>query len=377
VCCCSSSSKNAPPAPPGGCTNAGGAVATCPNAVKVVIQLSQPVACPGHPLQLTAVGTPSGGTYAWTVSKAELVDSAGNAASTGDTLFLRGFKADDATGKIPEQTANVSVTYTHPNGTANDAKPVKIHKIDFVVTDTTITAGVVQAHEHAGDVTLGGNELGVDIMVTDPKVKINLDASCPRKADCAKNHRVGWLQTVISVDRRSRYTHTLVQTTKSQAFPLRDGDPFAGPSPHPFYDAAPDFTADGDTKTAHHFDSPSWPAAWIDSRPGAAAPPPAKNRKLRSMNFQIGFHAWLVVQNKEWSTHDLPGSFAYQKNFDWSAHLDVAVDTTKAVGSRCAPPSAPPTISAMANGKGGNSPSLMQKCSNELNQTAVTAAPGI
>jgi len=376
VCCCSSSSQNPPPAPPAGCTNAGGAVANCPNAVKVVIQLSQPVACPGHPLQLTAVGTPSGGTYAWTVSGAELVDSAGSPTSTGDTLFLRGFKADDATGKIPEKTANVSVTYTHPNGTANDSKPVKIHKIDFVVTDTAITKGVTQANEDAGGVMLN-NAPGVDTMVTDPKVKINLDPSCPRKADCAKNHRVGWLQTVISVDRRSRYTHTLVQTTKSQPFPLRDGDPFAGPSPHPFYDAAPDFTGDGDTQTAHHFDSPGLGADWIDSRPTAPAPPPAKNRKLRSMNFQIGFNAWLVVQNKEWSKHDLPGSFAYQKHFDWSAQLNVTVDTTKAVGSRCSPASAAPTVSAMANGKGGSSPSLMEKCSNELNQTAVTAAPGI
>jgi hypothetical protein len=341
-----------------------------------VIQLSQPVACPGHPLQLTAVGTPGGGTYAWTVSGAELVDGAGSPTSTGPVVYLRSFKADDATGKIPEQNATVGVTYTHPNGTATDSKAVKVHKIDFDVTDTTITAGVTQANENAGSVKLGAAP-GVDTMVTDPKVKIKLDASCPRKADCAKNHRVGWLQTLISVDRRVRYTHTLIQTTKSQPLPLRDGDPFAGPSPHPFYDAAPDFTGDNDTQTAHHFDSPSLSAAWTDPRGGAPAPPPAVNRQLRQMFFQIGFHAWLVVQNKEWSQHDLPGSFAYQKHFDWSTHLDVTVDTTQAVGSRCTPQSVAPAISAMADGKGPDSPSLMQKCSNELNQVKVSAAPGI
>ena len=369
-------SPTPPPPPATGAGPAGSAVTPCPLKVTVVIQLLLPVACPGHPFQLTAVGTPSGGTYAWTASGGELVDGFGAAASTGSTVFLRSFKADDATGKIPEQNITVSVTYTHPNGTANDSKPVKIHKIDFVVTDTNITAGVTQANEKATAVKLG-NAPGVNTMVTDPKVKINLDPSCPRKSDCAQNHRVGWLQTVISVDRRSRYTHTLVQTTKTQALPLRDGDPYAGPSPHPFYDAAPKFTGDGDTEKAHHFDSPGLGANWTDPRHAAPAPPPAVNRQLRNMYFQIGFHAWLVVQNIEWSLHDLPGSFAYQKHFDWSTHLDVAVDTTADVGSRCTPQSVVPTIGAMADGKGPESPSLIQKCSNDLNNTTTTDAPGI
>ena len=86
------------------------------------------------------------------------------------------------------------------------------------------------------------------------------------------------------------------------------------------------------------------------------------------MYFQMSFHAWLVVQNKEWSQHDLPGSLAYQKNFDWSTHLDVSVDTTNAIGSRCVPQSSTPTIGAMADGKGPNVPSLIHPCSNELNQ---------
>src|ERR1700722_4395925 len=42
----------------------GGVVKTpCPAAVKVTVAIQPfPVACPGHPLPLTAVGTPSGGT---------------------------------------------------------------------------------------------------------------------------------------------------------------------------------------------------------------------------------------------------------------------------------------------------------------------------
>jgi len=377
MCCCSSSSSSPPPAPGTGATPACASAAPCAVAVTVKIQLSQPVGCPGHPLQIDAVGTPGGGAYAWTVSGAQLVDGAGNPISAGPTVFLRGFKADDATGKIPEQTATVGVTYTHPNGSATDSKPVKIHKIDFEVTDTTITAGTTDATETGGFAQLGGQLNSTQTMVTDPKVKIKLDALCPRKTDCATNHRVGWLQTVISVDRRIRYTHTLIQTTKSQPLPLRDGDPFAGPSPHPFYDAAPDFTADNDTQTAHHFDTPGLAGNWTDPRPTAPAPPPAKNQQLRQMFFQIGFHAWLVVQNKEWSKHDVPGSFAYQKHFDWDTHLDVTVDTTQPVGSRCSPQTVVPTISAMAEGKGGASPSLMNACSNDLNVTTTTPAPGI
>src|SRR4051794_32298543 len=82
-----------------------GSTAPCPLAVTVVINLSQPIACPGHPLPITATGTPSGGTYAWTVAGAELVDGAGAAVSTGAAVNLRHFKANDTDGKIPEHSA--------------------------------------------------------------------------------------------------------------------------------------------------------------------------------------------------------------------------------------------------------------------------------
>lgn len=362
-----------PASGPGAAAPCNSAVQSCPAQVTVQINLSAAVACPGHPLEMTAVGTPSGGTYTWTSANAQIVDSAGAATKAGDTVYLRHFKADDATGKIPEHTANVSVTYTHPSGTASSSKAVKVHKIEFDVTDTAITAGVTQANESGAGVVLGAGAIAT--MVTDPKVKIKLDASCPRKTDCAKNHRVGWLQTALTNDRRVRYTHTLI--TKSYPVPVRDGDPAAGPSPFPFYDAAPDFTADADTQTVHHEDSPQTGGPWTDPRGGAPAPPPAKNRQLRKVFLKNGFAAWLVVQNKEWSAHDLTGSFAYQKNFDWSAELNVDVDTSKAVGSRCTPASNPPTISALSNGKGGRSPTLDATSGNELLTITTAAAPGI
>jgi hypothetical protein len=212
-------------------------------------------------------------------------------------------------------------------------------------------------------------------MDTRPKVKIKLDPSCPRKTDCAQNYRVGWLQTVLTNDRRVRYTHTLV--TVSVPLPVRDGNPASGPSLIPYYDNVSSFTGDGDTQTAQHRDAPGNGAAWTDARPAAPAPPPPTNRQLRKVFFQSGFRAWLAVQNLEWSAHDLVGSFAYQKNFDWSVHLDVVVDTSQPVGSRCTPTSAAPTISAMADGKGSTGPVITPTVANNAVRVSTVPAPGI
>jgi len=320
---------------------------------------------------MTAVGTPGGGTYQWTISggTAQLVDSAGSPTTTGATVYLRAFKADDGNGRIPAQTAQVQVKYTHPNGTATDSKTVPVHKIEFTVTDTTVTKGVVQANETAADVTLGFAP-GVATMSTDPKVKIKLDASCPRKVDCASNHRVGWLQAVLTHVRAIRFRHTLL--TISMPLPIRDN--IAGP--FPFYQWVTAFTGDGNTQTAHHEDSPTTGTAWTDYRVAAPAPPPAVNRQLRKIEFKEGFRAWLVVQNVEWSLHDMPGSFAYQKNFQWSLSHTVTTDTTKPVGSRCRPFSSNPKIGSISNGKGSN-PVLSAPTANGSMTQTLTPAPAI
>ena len=346
----------------------------CQETVTVAITLSASVACPGHPLEMTAVGTPGGGTYSWSVSGggAELVDGAGNSTTTGTTVYLRSFQPDHATGNIPEQTASVSVTYTHPNGTATDQETVTIHKIDFSVTNTTINAGVTQANENevAGGVRLG-NDPGVATMEIDPRIEIQLDASCPRKADCAANHQVGWLQTVLTNNRRIRYTHTLTEITV--VLPIRDQ--ITGPAP--FYEGVTPFTSDGDIKTAHHEDSPYQNATWNDPRPGATAPPPAVNRQLRQIFFSNSFHAWLVVQNIEWEAHDPDNSFVFLRNFAWSMELNVTVDTTQPVGNRCTPASNPPTIEALGTGRGAVNPVLTAPYPN-LNHTITTnPAPGL
>lgn len=373
------------PAPKPSASDAGicppGSPAPCPLTVTVVINLSQPIACPGHPLEITAVGTPSGGTYSWTVSGggAALVDSSGAPVSTGPSVNLRSFQPDDATGKIPEKTATVGVTYTHPNGTATASKTVKIHKIEFAVTNKAITSGFTDALESGGAVQLWSL---LTEMSTDPAVEIQLDASCPRQADCAANHRVGWLQTMLTDNRQARYSHTLLQVAVTT--PIRD---VWNATVFPFYSAVIPFTGDRDTQTAHHEDSPSFPGApgaqWTDPRAGLASnpppgPPPATNLQLRTISFSDSFTAWLVVQNIEWAGHHLANSFAYQGHFDWSMQLNVAVDTTKAVGSRVTPKrkkiTAPADIQA---GKGGGTPNLAVPIFNTSAVLNVNPAPGI
>lgn len=346
--------------------------------ITVTIKLGQPVACPGHPLDVTATGDPAGGTYAWTIAApaADLVDGAGAPIRTGAIVNLRGYAPDTSTGNIPAQTAAITVTYTYTNGekvTAN--QNVTIHKIDFVVTNDAITSGVIGPQETAAGVTIGPSAGNREI-VTDPKVEIQLDASCPRKAACAGNHRVGWLQTMQSSDLRIRYRDSLLTWGLVPAAPIRDA--FATAT-SPFYSTVTTFTADRDKQTAHHEDSPNLPAGWTDPRPTAPTPPPPVNGQLRLMFFNDTFTAWLVVQNVEWSAHDMNNSFSFLRNFNWSAHLDITVDTTKAVGSRCTPASA--NVVAPANpgaGKGGNSPILTAPIANSaFTLTTAAAAPPV
>jgi len=329
--------------------------------VTVTITLAQPVACPGHPLVITATGNPAGGTFAWTIAApaADLVDAAGNSVRAGDTVNLRGFQGDPATGNIPTQTATISVTYTLASGQkATASQNVTIHEIKFAVTNNTINQSPTTVVESAAvlKVTFGA----AATMSTDPQVEIQLDASCPRKADCASNHRVAWLQTVWTFVSDKRYTHTL--SHKTPAMPVRDALPGA---PFPFYDAPTVFTGDKDKETAHHEDSPGTSADWTDPRGAAPAPPPAKNRQLRQVVRTESFTAWLVVQNIEWAAHDLAGSFAFVGNFDWSMGITLAVDTSQAVGSRATPQTAAPTVPAsITTGKGGNAPNLAAPVAN-------------
>jgi len=159
--------------------------------ISVTIALDKPVACPGHPLKITATGNPSGGTFIWKVNGngSQLVSASGVAVNNGGTVNMRCLKPDNGTGSIPERKVDVEVTYTHATmGTANAKKKVTVHKIEFDVTNDAIIGGGTQAFENAGGAQLS-NSGGVATMAITPDIEIKLDATCPRKADCAKNLR--------------------------------------------------------------------------------------------------------------------------------------------------------------------------------------------
>lgn len=341
-----------------------------PPSVKIIPEAA--VACPGHIFRLQAVGSPVSGDFEWSVTGADLVDAKGKPAKKGDTVFLRSFKPDNDKASIPAQNATVSVTYLTAQGSAVANLPITIHSVEFVVTNDTVTGGRVSAggNERAAGVTLWNDPAtGLPEMKTDPEVQIKLDPTCPRKDDCATNFQVGWLQTMLTNDRRIRFARALL--TWSCPMPIRDvWDPDAQ---KPFYHEpfVMGFLKDGDKATAHHEDSPSLPAGWQDPRatsPGGA---------LRQIFFSNSFTAWLVVQCIDWAQFDVPGSFVYLRNFDWSMRLDVTVDTTKAVGNRCSPASSPVQIGAVGVGKGRTSPNLADPFFNTSQTSNIIAQPPI
>ncbi len=331
--------------------------------ISVTLALATPVACPGHPLAITATGDPAGGTYAWTIAapSADLVDGSGASTRAGNVVNLRGFQADMGTGNIAAQAVVVTVTYTYTNGqTATANSNVPIHAITFTMTNNTITSRPTTTAETSTTLSVG-DPAGPSVMYTNPSVKIQLDPSCPRKSDCAGSHRMGWLQTCLTNTCNLRYTHTFIQLTPPM--PVRDA---AAGAPQPFYNTVATFAADGDTQSVQHSDNPSISGSWTDPRPGAPAPPPPKNQQLRQASRAMSFTAWLVVQNTEWAAHDVPGSLAYIGNVGWSMSMTVTVDTSQPVNSRATPATSPPTVpGAISAGQGGSTPNLAPLTANQ------------
>jgi hypothetical protein len=335
----------------------------------VTLTLAQPVACPGHPLAITATGTPAGGNFSWTITGAagaDLVDGGGASVRTGSVVNLLGFQPDPGTGNIPAQTAVISVDYTLvPYPIATASQNVTIHAINFVVTKNVINKNQTRADIGSSSQFKIGS-VGTPTVSTDPQVQIQLDASCPRKSDCAGNHRAGWLQTVLSNTAILRYTDTKIEFN----IPIPIRDDFGNSPPPPFYLAPVLFAGDKDAKTVHHEDTPDLPGGWTDPRSGAPAKPPppdgggpappSKNLELRQASRAMTFTAWLVVQNVEWSAHDMAGSLAFLANFNWGMSLSVTVDTSKKdLKTRATPVSSNPTVpKSFSTGKGGSSPNL-------------------
>jgi hypothetical protein len=338
--------------------------------VVVRIQLSQPVGCPGHPLKVTAKGAPLGGTYHWTVSggSPQLEDAGGIPTRGGRQLYFRSFRADSATGKIPEQQHTLTVTYTHPRGTATASKRVKIHGIDFRVTQTEIARSPILVFESPTHVILWTYDLPV--IKTTPNIEIQLGHACPRKDQCAANYQVGWLQTMLSNRREIRYTNYMLDVVGST--PIRDARDNETPTPPPpFYFKVHGFLHDKQSIVVPHEDSPQFPAY-----PGAELTNPISGQ-LQSISLSHNFTAWLVVQNIEWASRRLADSFSFLGHFDWSVALS-AVTTNTPHGAHFLPDAGTPTApNNIQPGKGPSSPSLERPTFNTSSTWRRSRIPGV
>jgi hypothetical protein len=331
--------------------------------VKVAIELAQPVACPGHRLYVKAQGTPSGGTYAWTVSNGKLVDGSGKPKDTGEGLYLSSFEPDNTKGRIPELKAKVEVKYTHPDGTASDSKEVTVHSVDFDVTGLTVRRTDLEAKPSGIANSSIESKEGDPTMDVNPTVTIRL-GSCSRKSECAQSYRVGWIQDITKWEKTMRYRYHLVQLRPKEGPPIRDAVEGAE---KPFYAETYSFQKDGDWYKVNHSDTPSFGALLEDKRHTKPADSP-----LEQIGYKLDFTAWLAGQNTEVSGGDPESGLLYLRNFDWSVDCTVKVTTDPLAAPRFEPRVFTPTIGPVGTGQGARTPSFTKTTANETAEPKVT-----
>ncbi|MFH1374527.1 MAG: hypothetical protein ABII79_12100 [bacterium] len=342
------------------------------------------VACPGHPHELTANVTPDGGTCVWSIvtGGSILTKENGDALDAGSVTKVRLLGVKPGTVKVRlryskdgrRRTANISIT---------------IHKIKFTVTNFDIEKGVSAANEFQEGLIMGPRSRLHDNALTpegptfkmSAEVQISVADSCRRRDDCAKNHRVGWLQTMRENERKALYSKKLITVTV--ALPIRDAQPNDdGNYSHPPFYHGPSvkaFDNNEDTQTAAFEDSPWWP------NPGVG-PAPWTNEaygELFQITFKNRFTAWLVVQNIAWADladeygsedfneERMRESFTFLKHVNWSCGFSTSVDNSKSVGSRAATKSKEPWHRRWWTGRGRKPLKLDQDIFNKKQQTQV------
>lgn len=175
------------------------------------ISQTDTVACPGLLFPRTAVGTPAGGTYKWsivaqgpagvaqdaTVPPADLVDNNYSHKDSGNQVNLIGFRANSVIGMIPPQNVMISVEYTYTDGRKDVAQQsITVHAVNFNVSDSSLRAGAITAEDGPNGLDVANWAAGGSEIKAEATVQIKLDPSCPQPQKCAANHEVGWVQKV-------------------------------------------------------------------------------------------------------------------------------------------------------------------------------------
>jgi len=339
------------------------------------------VACPGYPHKLEAIVTPDGGTCQWSIVSGSGILTKDN----GDAIGAESVTEVRLLGVKPG-SVKVRLRYSKEGRTRTANIRITIHKIKFRVTNFVREKGVSAANEFEEGLFMGprsqkeGGVLHTEnaTFKMSADVEISVADSCLRKSDCAKNHRVGWLQTMRENERWVLYTKKTIRNIHP-IMPIRDARPDdgGGYTNPPFYHgpSVRDFTGDEDTQTAAFEDSPWWPD------PGANPAPWKTDNygRLFHITFKNRFTAWLVVQNIAWA--DLAGeygsddfneermkeSFTFLKHVNWSCGFSTTVDLNEAVGSRAATKSKEPWYRRWWTGRGNKPLKLDKPIFNEEN----------
>lgn len=351
------------------------------------------VACPGLPLKVIAVGTPEGGTYAWT-SDGEIRQ----AASQPDRVML--FQIDPG-------NVEIRVAYDVSGSTYRASKRVRVHDVHFTTVALHRFPGVLAAEARDSgllvatkrpddrepdaneqalaaelDRATGGEADEAGGYAAAARVRIDL-TGCPNPGRCADNWRVGFLQNIELGVKTSHYVDIDYSIAFAPALPAIDSHALG--ADRPFYDGrlVRRFTGHLDEQYVVMSDSPACAGPTGEPRPWDVTidndAVTIEFGALQHIRFAGRFHVWLAAENRCWRDFHLlkPESnpraiLAYVRlaDFTWSFDHTYQVDTSLALAARTN--TADIAIAQSAVATSGPAPEVLGKTAEERMSTTTT-----
>jgi len=190
--------------------------------------------------------------------------------------------------------------------------------------------------------------------------KFQLAGNCARKAECAQNFELGFLQNAIHQVRVAEYEHGLWVTKAKGEFtngsapnlPLGLRDAEKEESAFCFgNDKCKRFTGNDDEQTVEFFDNPGM---YRDIKLGGLG-------KLTAARMDIRFQTWLAVRNVAWYALERDASMYFICNFLWGARGDWRWD-----GQEVGKIRSEIKVKRVEPGKGSGDPILSGPVANNL-----------
>jgi hypothetical protein len=287
--------------------------------------------CPGQTATLILSELPLGtGTCTWKIISTDCElriyqDPTPQYPPAQLSIRVQAFPNDTKGGKI--------TAYVVTDGQDSLWKAFTVHGVHFegrvkVSEGLNMEPGVQRMHYPAlgdeGDMLrFGANTVVGNGVRFVGKCKIQLDG-CARKAECANNFELGFLQKVVHQERLAEYEHGRIVTKakgevvngKAPNLPLGLRD--AASQGSVFYDdkKCRPFTGDATEQTTELFDNPGCDRAIEEEGLG----------KLKTVRMDIRFETWLAVRNVAWYAVKPDESMIFICNFEWKTTGDWLID---------------------------------------------------